>query len=207
MKKTKATKDKEMKTKLRGGRRKCPRCKIVWNKPSGTLKAICPRCQTHCHRCDIKLTKENTVKVGNYRKQYICKLCLNERCKLAQAKRIDKNQAWRDANKERARDWALVNSYGITVVEYDKILDSQNGVCWICEKPPTGKRLAVDHLHSKGENKRNPREKRGRIRGLLCWHCNVAIGKFKDDITKLRRAADYLEAWPAQVVLKEKSNG
>lgn len=201
--KTQATKDKEMKTKLRGGRRKCNRCKVVWNKPSGVLKTICPRCQTHCRRCDIKLTKENKVKVGDYRDQYICKPCLNERCMLAQTKRKDKNQTWRDANKERARDWMLVNGYGITVVEYNKILDSQGGVCWICDRPPTGKRLAVDHLHSKGENKRNPREKRGRVRGLLCWHCNAALGKFGDDVTKLRKAANYLEAWPAQAVLQK----
>ena len=63
--------------------------------------------------------------------------------------------------------------------------------------------MAVDHLHSKGENKRDPREKRGRVRGLLCWHCNAALGKFGDSITKLRRAAKYLEAWPAQQILKK----
>ncbi len=113
-----------------------------------------------------------------------------------------------DSRRSKARDTQLVKGYGITSPEYDAILKAQGGVCWICEQPPKkgGNRLAVDHLHSKGENKRNPREKRDRVRGLLCWACNGAIGKFRDDITRLRRAADYLECWPAQQILKGGKN-
>ncbi len=82
-------------------------------------------------------------------------------------------------------------------------------MCYICQKPPKegGNRLAVDHLHSRGESKRNPREKRARVRGLLCWHCNKGLGVYKDNIIRLRRAADFLEQWPAQKILKkEESN-
>ena len=155
---------------------------------------MCERCRSHCSRCDAEFTDDNTPTL---KRSAMCKSCVEERVYLYN---ID--------NKSKARDIALVRTYGITAVEYEAMLKAQGGVCWICEQPPkeNKRRLAVDHLHSKGENKRNPREKRGRCRGLLCWPCNRAIGTFKDDVTKLRRAADYLEAWPAQQILKEGSD-
>lgn len=54
----------------------------------------------------------------------------------------------------------LRQKYGLTLEDYDKMLNSQNGVCFIC-KERKRRRLAVDHDHSTG-----------RIRGLLCDVCN-----------------------------------
>lgn len=31
------------------------------------------------------------------------------------------------------------------------------------------------------------------VRGILCWDCNIGLGKFKDDITYLINAITYLE--------------
>jgi hypothetical protein len=59
-------------------------------------------------------------------------------------------------------------------------------VCFICGKPPTKLRLAVDHDH-----------KTGLARGLLCWACNRAIGAFRDNADSLQRAVDYLTSPPA----------
>jgi hypothetical protein len=42
--------------------------------------------------------------------------------------------------------------------------------------------LYVDHCHSTGK-----------VRGLLCNHCNRGIGLFKDDISNLERAILYLK--------------
>jgi hypothetical protein len=42
----------------------------------------------------------------------------------------------------------------------------------------------VDHDH-----------RTGAVRGLLCVDCNVALGRFKDDIEAVRRAAEYLGLW------------
>ncbi len=193
----KVTKARTKASKLRAGNRKCFRCKIVFYKKRGTTGTICDRCKVHCARCDEPLTVETLPKV-QIKQAHQCANCQNEIANIAKYREKDK---WRDAY--------LVKTYGITAVEYDTILKLQSGGCWICGKVPSKgqNKLAVDHLHSKGEKQRNPREKRGRVRGLLCWGCNAAIGKFKDDITKLRKAADYLESWPAQKVLKEKSNG
>jgi hypothetical protein len=125
-------------------------------------------------------------------------------CKSCQTEKVNECHTKTGYNR---RDYHLVSTFGITETEYLAVLEAQGGACWICgEEPKEGKRrLAVDHLHSKGEKKRNPREKRGRVRGLLCWQCNRALGGFKDNITKLRRAADYLECWPAQSILKKET--
>jgi hypothetical protein len=70
------------------------------------------------------------------------------------------------------------------------MLKEQNGVCAICKKeefttfPKTGiiKSLSVDHCHETGK-----------IRGLLCVHCNRGLGCFKDQINLFSEAINYLE--------------
>lgn len=180
----------------RAGKRKCRRCNSIWNRLKGERNIICSRCREHCYRCDVLLTESTLYKGDLKSKSLRCKSCNCEVAKLF-------------SESDCARDRRLTKKYGITIIEYEAIMKVQNKVCYICKKSPKegGRRLAVDHLHSSGERKRNPREIRYRVRGLLCWQCNNAIGKFKDNITSLRRAAKYLEVWPAQAVLKEEKNG
>lgn len=101
------------------------------------------------------------------------------------------------------RDSYLRRTYGITEAEYEAILKRQRGVCWICGKPPKKRRLHVDHEHVKRDKKADPKLKRTKVRGLLCWGCNSAVAKFGDDAERLRNAADYIDIWPAQYVLKK----
>ncbi len=78
-------------------------------------------------------------------------------------------------------------------MEFEKARDdhflSQEGKCLICRMKETCKfkgvvrRLSVDHCHESG-----------RVRGLLCMNCNIAIGKMRDDPNLLREAAMYLES-------------
>ena len=69
-----------------------------------------------------------------------------------------------------------------TAAEYDTLLTQQGGVCAICKVAPDNQRkLAVDHCHQTG-----------RIRGLLCTACNVALGHLQDDPERLQRALQYL---------------
>lgn len=79
---------------------------------------------------------------------------------------------------------------GITLEQYQEMLEKQNGVCAICFLPETRKdgrtqvtgRLAIDHCH-----------KTNKVRGLLCHDCNTGIGKFYDDIPRIIRAAKYIK--------------
>ncbi len=176
---------------MRAGNRKCNRCKEVFYRKKDTFDNICTKCKEHCSRCNVKFTSDNrppTLK----RLTYVCKACCAER-----VKRTKGNAGFNQ------RDYNLIRKYGITAVEYDMLLKAQNEVCYICHGNPAKRRLAVDHEHVKGENTKDPRLKRPKVRGLLCWSCNNALGRFKDNPEHLRRAADYLETWPAQKILRE----
>jgi len=104
--------------------------------------------------------------------------------------------------QQRAKDYRLRKVYGISFYEYKRILAVQEGNCAICGKPPKpGRSLHVDHKHQQGERKLSGDEKRRYVRGLLCWMCNTAIGKFRDNSTKMRAAADYIDNPPAKKVI------
>lgn len=89
-------------------------------------------------------------------------------------------------NKRKVQDYNLKKLYGLTIEQYEAMLVEQGGVCALCRKPPSGRanggRLHVDHDHETG-----------RVRRLLCYHCNNALGHFRDDPDLMRRAADYIE--------------
>nr|WP_243879052.1 endonuclease VII domain-containing protein [Streptomyces sp. KS 21] len=82
----------------------------------------------------------------------------------------------------------LKRAYGITEAERDEMVAAQGGLCCICLKAPA---VHVDHCHETG-----------RVRGVLCFNCNSAIGKLGDDPDILRRAISYLEgnAWKPIIV-------
>jgi hypothetical protein len=103
------------------------------------------------------------------------------------------NSAKQSARKKRdpsiyeriERPSKLKRQYGITVDEYDRLLESQDGKCAICASDSPGKRTKhfhVDHCH-----------KTGSVRGLLCHKCNRAIGLFDDNPNLLTQASAYLK--------------
>ncbi|MFI2377736.1 endonuclease VII domain-containing protein [Streptomyces sp. NPDC018964] len=82
----------------------------------------------------------------------------------------------------------LKRQYGLTEAERDELIASQGGVCCICLAAPAAH---VDHCHETG-----------RVRGVLCFSCNAALGQFKDRPDAIRRAAAYVEgiAWKPTLV-------
>lgn len=90
----------------------------------------------------------------------------------------------RAASSQSTLRFHLKDWYGITLEEFQLLLNSQRGLCAICGEPEAGKyRLSVDHCHETG-----------RIRGLLCRKCNVAIGMLKESVTVLEAAIRYLQS-------------
>lgn len=80
------------------------------------------------------------------------------------------------------RRYGMKHHYGLTYEEYEAMLEAQGFCCAVCGTSETKKDWHIDHCHTTGE-----------VRGLLCNNCNAGIGMFKDDPTRLRAAADYLE--------------
>jgi len=96
-------------------------------------------------------------------------------------------KSYRKLNPYLEKNRALRDSFGLSLDDYNRMLEAQGGVCAICKQAETHMRngrlkaLAVDHSH-----------KTGAIRGLLCSDCNTGIGKLKDDPEVLRSAIRYL---------------
>jgi hypothetical protein len=112
---------------------------------------------------------------------------LQKRCKPCQsaATFASKIKAGKELTDYRQHSTQLKRKYGITPDSYADMLTTQDGKCAIClcNQCSTGRRFAVDHDH-----------KTGKIRGLLCAECNTALGKFNDEIERLKSAIRYLEA-------------
>lgn len=103
-----------------------------------------------------------------------CKAC-------ATAKQVVRRQG--PGYREYQREWWLAHKYGITLKDYDRMLENQEGGCAICLRNPDDVGLlCVDHCHESGK-----------VRGLLCAPCNRCLGHVGDDLVVLRRAVAYLE--------------
>lgn len=111
-----------------------------------------------------------------------------------------RTRVWREANMDRVaanhaafvatggkaladRRSHLKRKYGMTIEEYDAMLEGQGGGCFICGRPPRPDiSLHVDHDHSTGK-----------VRGILCFCCNNALADFREDPALMAKAAAYLE--------------
>lgn len=131
-----------------------------------------------CTRCKEEKAKSDFYARRNSPKGYTsaCKSCL---LKKSKSDRIPRQQS----------SYKLKAKYGLSPEDYQNMLNKQNGVCAICLSPETTmsnagyiKNLSVDHCHTTG-----------RVRGLLCHHCNTGVGKFRDSVELLESAIKYLK--------------
>jgi len=83
--------------------------------------------------------------------------------------------------KEWKRERNFKARYNITVEEYEEMLILQDRKCAICHYQLEAKKTVVDHCHDSGN-----------VRGLLCFHCNNAIGFVREDISVALRLIDYI---------------
>lgn len=90
---------------------------------------------------------------------------------------------WAEENPDAVREKHLKRTYGLTLAQYDELLERQGGACGACQGPPTVHgRFFVDHDHMTG-----------RVRGLLCHQCNSALGYARDDLEVLKKLISYLK--------------
>lgn len=134
---------------------------------------------------------KETKEITDYYKYAANKDGISYRCKECDDKA---RQQWSEKNPERAKESQrkrnLKHKYGLTIEDYDRILEDQGNSCAICHKKDyevSGDRFskikfAVDHNHTTGK-----------VRGILCNQCNRALGMFSDSEEVLRSALKYLE--------------
>ncbi len=76
------------------------------------------------------------------------------------------NHKYRLEHKSEMKDYQkkyhLKNKYDLSIEAWTKLCNKQKGVCIICHRKS---KLVIDHDH-----------KTGKIRGLLCIHCNMLLG-------------------------------
>lgn len=122
-------------------------------------------------------------------KRYIPKSLSHSYPDLYEAQ-LEKNRQWRALNEDKYRLQHRRNErrrklkrYGLTEESYQALLVKQNYVCAICKEDKKGIRdWHVDHCHSTG-----------RVRGILCHHCNLLLGNAKDSVSILLKAKEYLD--------------
>lgn len=134
-----------------------------------------------CSRCGHKKPSNQFPKASSKSRGFAwsCKQCKKE--KREEKKASMSQNDWMLMN----RKYWLKSAYNISLADYNKKLIEQNHKCAICKCDETEafkSLLFVDHCH-----------KTQKIRGLLCHHCNTALGKFRDSKEILKQAIAYLD--------------
>jgi hypothetical protein len=112
---------------------------------------------------------------------------------------VERERDWRKNNPEKAREislkskrkrrkenieYQLMRNYGLTLEDIEVMMENQGRRCRICtillDEDSRGPQ--VDHCHDTG-----------RVRGILCFKCNTALGFLQDSVENLKRAIEYLE--------------
>jgi len=122
-----------------------------------------------CHTCGDNKRYINSRK---------CAACSSIRGKKRYASHPSRDARRHKNNKYKKR-------YGIDLETAEIMLLSQGGRCAICgtEDPGRGTGFSVDHCH-----------KTKFVRGMLCHNCNVGLGHFRDNVSFLNNAINYLDA-------------
>ena len=134
-----------------------------------------------CRKCEIEKprTSYNRKPDSKDKLQPYCKQCTSTLNNTSRRKRYD---------PLKNKDQMLKRDFGISLIEAQALLESQNHCCCICNmsitldtnKTTLGK-AHVDHDHVTGE-----------VRGLLCSRCNVLLGMAVDNVNILANAIKYL---------------
>lgn len=95
---------------------------------------------------------------------------------------------WHDVQGPRAysaqqTDARLRRAYGISLDQYEAMVEEQHGKCAICHRN-NWQALAVDHSHSTGL-----------VRRLLCHACNMALGHLNGKIEIVQAMLEYLRKY------------
>lgn len=113
--------------------------------------------------------------------QTSCKVCKNRAARKWQQDNPERHRAiWQKSYAKKSVEQRRAERYGISVEELQALINRE--VCDICGKKPE-RRLVIDHCHREGN-----------VRGVLCDQCNTALGLLDDDVERMRKAIEYINA-------------
>jgi hypothetical protein len=122
------------------------------------------------------------------RKAAVCKAYRDNNKELIEEKRKVRQPKINAAAKilrrtAKHKNSTLLRKYGIGLDAWNDLFLSQGSVCAICrtDTPTSKKGWATDHCHTTG-----------RVRGILCSHCNVMLGMSCERPATLAAAITYL---------------
>lgn len=154
----------------------------------GNAIKTCAKCKVEKSASQFGLHKKSRDGLRNY-----CKECWNaykHEWRIHNRENFDAHQ--KKSRDKRLRDGKyqlspscmqkrhrLLRLYGMTQLDFDELVEKQDGRCACCGRIP--EYLVIDHDHATGN-----------VRGLLCCKCNLGIGLVGDTQSRLQLAADYL---------------
>jgi hypothetical protein len=104
-------------------------------------------------------------------------------CPKKRAERAEWQREYRRNNRKHVADRDAAREFGISIEEVQRLRSISN--CQICNAELQHYQkggAAIDHCH-----------KTGKVRGMLCGHCNKGLGLFRDNPATLQQAILYLE--------------
>ncbi|MFC9929387.1 endonuclease VII domain-containing protein [Streptomyces sp. NPDC127190] len=181
--------------------RRCSRCKQQLPRSAfASNRSTSDGLQAYCRECAATYYRQRQEAKGKKVREKVPVPQGHKRCPQCEVvkplceweRNKSSSDGWasycRACRAERNRVSYFKRKYGLTEAERDLLVASQGGVCCICLAAPPAH---VDHCHETG-----------RVRGVLCFSCNAALGQFKDRPDAIRRAAAYVEgiAWKPTLV-------
>lgn len=154
-------------------------------------KSMSDGLQAYCRECSVEYYRQRQAAKGRSVRKKVpvpqgfkrCPQCQEVKAHDRWEHNKSSSDGWasycRQCRAERNRESHFRRHYGITVAERDAMIKEQFGICPICLAPGP---KHVDHDHDTGK-----------VRGVLCFNCNSALGKLRDDPGAMRRAIAYLE--------------
>jgi NMD protein affecting ribosome stability and mRNA decay len=131
--------------------------------------------RTHlCTKCGERQSKKSLNKGSSS----WCQKCVSD----------SDRKRWNSLSYKQQREKWLKRKYKLTWDQYEDLWISQNKRCAIClttvsieDKSNSRYTACVDHCHTTGQ-----------VRGILCNHCNRALGLLKDNINAIQNMVNYL---------------
>lgn len=150
--------------------------------PKGKRKFCSKKCSLiywqETHKDQIKAYRNKTKDKRNARRMELYHSRIDERERVRA-----KVKEWQEKNPLK-RKAQRIKKFGITVEEFNKMLENQKYRCAICGYDDISDPKffpVVDHCHTHNQ-----------VRGLLCMNCNLGLGSFRDNPDFLDTAILYL---------------